>query len=80
MKRAIGELSSAVLVVISVAILIAFFYYTVWPIIDHNFKTQTSCDKAVCDASTLTNGKVQCIVPCNTAACSTEPFWCNYKG
>ena len=81
MKRAIGELSNTVIVVIAVAILIAFFYYTVWPLIDHNFKSQTSCDKAVCDVSTKTSdGKVQCVIPCDKEGCNSVPFWCSYKG
>ncbi len=75
MKRAVGELSSTVIVVISVAILIAFFYYTIWPVIDNNFKSQTSCDKAVCNPRTLTDGKVECTIPGKEGT-----FWCNYKG
>ena len=82
MKKAIGELSSTVIVVISVAILIAFFYYTVWPMIDNNFNSQTACEKAVCDirkgsdGKVITdNGKVQCTIPGKEGT-----FWCNYKG
>jgi hypothetical protein len=75
MKRAVGELSSTVIVVISVAILVAFFYYPIWPMMNNNFKSQTSCDNAVCNTKTLTDGKVECTVP-------GEPgtFWCNFKG
>ena len=87
MKRAVGELSSAVIVGFSVAILIAFFYYTVWPVIDNNFKSQTSCDKAVCniqkDSSgrVITNeGKVECKVPLKDGTLSDEIIYCNYKG
>ena len=76
MKRAVGELSGAVIVVISVAILIAFFYYDVWPLISNNFDSQTSCDKAVCNIATKTDdGKVECAMPGKEGT-----FWCNYKG
>ncbi len=76
MKRAVGELSSTVIVVISVAILIAFFYYTVWPLISNNFNSQTSCDKAVCNiASKTDDGKVECTMPGKEGT-----FWCNFKG
>ena len=82
MKKAIGELSNTLIVVISVAILIAFFYYTVWPLLSNNFKSQTSCDKAVCNvqkdstgAVITKNGKVECTIPGKTGT-----FWCNFKG
>jgi predicted permease len=75
MKRAVGEVSSAVIVVFAVAILIAFFYYTVWPLISNNFNAQTSCDKAVCDINTKKDGKVECTIPGQEGT-----FWCNYKG
>ena len=81
MKRAVGELSNAVIVVTAVAILIAFFYYTIWPMIEGNFHAQTSCDKAVCDIRKengkvkTVDGKVECRIPGEETT-----FWCNYKG
>lgn len=76
MKKAVGELSSTVIVVISVAILIAFFYYTIWPIIERNFNAQTACDKAVCNPNLKNDeGKVECTIPGKEGT-----FWCSFKG
>ena len=84
MKKAVGELSNTVVVVIAVAILIAFFYYTVWPLIDNNFNAQTSCEKAICDIQKdasgkviTVDGKVECRMPDKD---KTGTFWCNFKG
>lgn len=51
MKEATGELSGSVVIVVSVGILIAFFYYVIWPKLDGNFKNQTACSKAVCSSA-----------------------------
>lgn len=75
MKKAVGDLSSGLIAVIAVAILIAFFYYTIWPMIQSNFKAQTSCEKAICDKSHVVDGKVECRLPG-----SSETFLCNFKG
>lgn len=48
MKETTGELNLTIVVVIAVAILVAFFYYTIWPGLDRNFKANSSCSKAVC--------------------------------
>ena len=66
MKEATAELGNTLVVVVSVAILIAFFYFVVWPMIDNNFKSQTSCDKAVCEAVPNSDGTVDCIVKTKT--------------
>ena len=79
MKEATGELSSTVIVVVSVGILVAFFYYTVWPIIDHNFKTQTACDKAVCSSKPDSKGYVNCVYTDKKTNKTTE-ISCKYKG
>ena len=78
MKEATGELSSAVVVVVSVGILVAFFYYTVWPIIDNNYKSQTSCDKAVCSAKPDAKGFVECTYKNRNN--TTQNIKCKYKG
>ena len=46
MKNATGSLANLVVVCVCVAILVAFFYFTIWPIIKTNFVAQTSCEKA----------------------------------
>lgn len=76
MKKAIGELSGTLIVVTSVAILVAFFYYVVWPVIDTNFKSQTNCKRAICYTDHVVNGKVACYL-------KEKPetvFQCNFEG
>lgn len=90
MKKATGELSGTIIVAISVAILIAFFFYTVWPMIDANFKSQTACEKAICESRPDSDGMVNCILcddvdGTNVEArknCSTSntKIKCRYKG
>lgn len=63
MKKATGDLASTVVVAISVAILVAFFFYTIWPMLDSNFKSQTACEKAICETvDSDGDGKVSCIL------------------
>ena len=73
MKEATSELASLLVVVSSVAILIAFFYFTVWPLIDNNFKKQTACEKATCKMDQVTDGYVNCEL-------NGQEFRCKYKG
>ena len=73
MKEATASLSSGLIVVICVAIFIAFFYYTIWPTIDNNFKGQTACDKAKCSVTPYPNGMVKCEY-------EDQSFYCKYKG
>lgn len=75
MKKAVGELSSGVIVAVAVGVLTAFFYYVVWPVIDNNFASQTKCDKAICSSDVDDNGKVECRLKTGGAT-----FYCNYKG
>lgn len=79
MKEATGELSNLLIVVVSVAILVAFFYFTIWPIIDNNFKKQTSCDKAVCEGTdTNKDGLVNCVYTKKDG--TRVNITCKYKG
>lgn len=74
MKEATGELSSAVVVTISVAILIAFFYFTIWPLIANNFHEQTACEKASCNTKQVDDdGYISCQYKDSTIKCK-------YKG
>lgn len=75
MKEATGELTGTIVVVVSVAILIAFFYYVIWPIMDNNFKSQTACSKAKCSTQIVTGKKG--FVYCNYKGQTVE---CPYKG
>ena len=73
MKNATGELASLLIVVVSVAILVAFFYFTIWPIIRLNFVSQTACEKAVCSSTPNNEGLVTCRL-------GNDTFTCKYKG
>ncbi len=77
MKETTGELNSAIVVMLAIGILIAFFYYTLWPIIKQNFVSNSQCAKAICDP--CDEG-----VNCKTVTChlkgSEKEFECVYKG
>ncbi len=81
MKEATGELNSAVVVLLAVGVLIAFFYYTLWPMIKNNFNQNSQCKKAICETC-IKGGKVS--NDCETVKChlegSSEIFECVYKG
>ena len=49
MKEATGELNLTIIVVIEVSLLIAFFYYTIWPSLNNNFEANSMCSKAWCE-------------------------------
>ena len=72
MKEATGELGNALVVAVCVAIFIAFFYYTIYPIIDSNFRAQTACEKAVCSSNPV-DGMVDCVY-------EGKSFKCKFKG
>ena len=76
MKEATGELNMAIVVVLAISILIAFFYYTVWPVIHQNFEKNSQCSKAICNKATLKDGYVECHLKND----ETVKFKCVYKG
>ena len=57
MKEATGELNATVLAVVAVGILLAFFYFTLWPVIRNNTEHNTNCSKAICDKCPNGDGK-----------------------
>lgn len=73
MKNATGELANLLIVTVCVAILVAFFYFTIWPIIRLNFVSQTACEKAICNAQPNAEGMVTCRL-------GEDVFMCKYKG
>ena len=74
MKNATSELANLLIVLVCVAILVAFFYFTVWPIIRTNFESQTACEKAVCESKDPDgDGLVRCRL-------NDSIFDCKYKG
>ena len=78
MKEAVGNLASAIVVLFASSILIAFFYFTIWPAIKNNFIAQTSCEKAKCSANPDSNGLVDCIYKDSKG--QEQAIKCNYKG
>lgn len=76
MKQATGELNATVVVVMAVGVLIAFFYFTLWPIIKHNYDQNAKCSSAICEKCESNN--------CETVTChakgSDQTFECVYKG
>ena len=77
MKQATGELNTTVFVAAAVGILIAFFYYAIWPMIKGNFNQTSQCSKAICAKCETGNCKtVKCYLPKD----SGNEFECPYKG
>ena len=77
MKETTSELNATVVVVLAIAVLIAFFYYTLWPIIKNNFDRNSQCSKAICETvDTNNDGFVNCHMKNDT----TNTFECVYKG
>ena len=75
MKEATGELNLLLVVVTIVGALVAFFYFSVWPMIRANQQAHTNCSKAVCNSDTFDeNGMVECSLPDGTT------INCKYKG
>ena len=78
MKEATGELNMTIVVITLVGLLMAFFFYTVWPMIKFNFVSNTNCSKAICEpCADGTN-------TCKTKTChvegESETFECVNKG
>lgn len=60
MKEATGELNMTLIVFISVGILAAFFFKFLWPMIDHNYQSQSQCKNATCDCSNAKDNDYMC--------------------
>ena len=75
MKETTSELVATVVVILAIGVFIAFFYYTLWPLIKDNFNRNSQCSKAICDSSTLNDGYVECHLKGDTIV-----FKCIYKG
>ena len=84
MKEATGELNLAVFVMISIGILVAFFFTVLWPVLRGNFESVAQCRSAVCDCS-LKDSENMC--PCWTKSAyesgdvgESSSFLCPYGG
>lgn len=60
MKEATGELNMSVVVISTVALLVAFFYGVIWPMIDTSQEAQVNCSKAVCEPGAPDQNFVNC--------------------
>lgn len=60
MKEATSELNLTVIVVISIAGLAAFFYMTLWPMMENNMNRYTKCSVAICERTKNADGTVDC--------------------
>ena len=78
MKEATGELNMTVIVVIIVAVLVAFFYTLIWPMIKTTTTASLGCKEAICDATPRPDGQVRCDVYDENDK-KTEIF-CTFKG
>jgi Na+/glutamate symporter len=75
MKEASGELNGTVFVILAVGVLMAFFYFVLWPVIHQNFKSNSQCSRAICGTTADASGYVTC-----HEKGKTETFKCVYKG
>lgn len=86
MKEATGELNGAVVVVLSIGVLVTFFFSYIWPSIKNNFESNSQCEKATCNCNDDPNkGPVgrQEINGATYCICSIkggQRFRCIYKG
>ncbi len=78
MKEATGELNLSVVVVVAVALLSAFFFSYVWPMLRNNFDKNSKCSAAICESCKTGHN-------CKTVQCYIKgkkdlKFSCPYKG
>lgn len=78
MKEVQGELNSTLIVMVSVGVLMTFFFSFIWPLIKHNFQSQAQCNKAACDCSKEIRDANEGFCLCNIKG--GESFRCVYKG
>ena len=77
MKEATSELNAGVVVLLAIGVLIAFFYYTIWPEIKQNFASTSQCSKAICETCDGYDCKT---VTCHLKENPKKTFECVYKG
>ena len=77
MKEATGELNLSVVILVGIAGLAAFFYFTIWPMIRNNMNQNTNCAKAVCLKCDTGNCQT---VDCHMPGDNTNWFKCVWKG
>lgn len=80
MKEATGELNATVVVLMAVGVLMAFFYYTIWPMMKQNFDKNSQCSKAVCEPCESEVCETVTCYPKGSYKDSSKSFECVYKG
>lgn len=81
MKEVSGELNLTVIVAIAVGILIAFFFYFMWPAINTNYAREANCRKATCDCANEKNNNHMCECKyIDNKGQEHGPFECPYGG
>ncbi len=78
MKEATGELTGSVIVVAAVAVLTAFFFIVLWPMIKTGMEDRSTCANAICDTGFNENHMAWCYTPTDTGA--SKPFECPFRG
>ena len=83
MKEATQDLNMTMVVVISVGVLLTFFFYYLWPILNDNFRAESQCSKAACncseDARVVRDGVEYC-TDCRIDGNPMDGMECLYKG
>lgn len=77
MKEATGELTGSVIVVSAVALLTAFFFMFIWPMVKEGMTNSATCANAMCDNGYNDHGMAYCKNPNDDAS---EVFECPFRG
>jgi len=82
MKEATGELNLTAFIVMAVAILVAFFYYIIWPMMQKSQTHTASCSKAIClkENYNSENNTVTCYEKGYSIDDAEHTFTCAWKG
>lgn len=87
MKETTGELNITLIVVIGIAILVAFFYFVIWPNLDANFQANSKCSRAICQnpckdskgAKNSCDDAIGQLVKCKVQGSDVD-IYCPWKG
>ena len=84
MKETTGELNMTIVVVMAVAVLVAFFYFVIWPQLDANFQANSKCSRAICEnpckeGSNSCDDAIGKLVKCKIKGSDIE-LYCPWKG
>lgn len=82
MREATTEVSLLVIVAISVAIMMAFFFGVIWPHIRNNYQREANCKNAICDCSNAKNNNYMCKCWASNKdkASNSNSFTCAWEG